>query len=165
MSRAATEVGLPVQAAYTHPAVRLISLRKNYGHVVAADGVDLEIAEGEFFTMLGPSGSGKTTLLRIIAGFERPDSGTVELGGIDVTRQPPYPPRREHRLPRLCAVPPHVGDRERRVWPQDPQGSEGGSARTSGESAGDGQALRPRRAQAAPTFGWPTPTGCTRGRS
>jgi putative spermidine/putrescine transport system ATP-binding protein len=70
--------------------VRLIALRKSYGHVVAADGVDLEIAEGEFFTMLGPSGSGKTTLLRVIAGFERPDSGRVELGGADVTRQPPY---------------------------------------------------------------------------
>ena len=52
--------------------------------------MDLEIAEGEFFTMLGPSGSGKTTLLRLIAGFERPDSGRVELGGQDVTRQPPY---------------------------------------------------------------------------
>jgi putative spermidine/putrescine transport system ATP-binding protein len=70
--------------------VRLTALRKSYGRVLAADGVDLEIAEGEFFTMLGPSGSGKTTLLRIIAGFERPDSGTVELGGVDVTRQPPY---------------------------------------------------------------------------
>jgi putative spermidine/putrescine transport system ATP-binding protein len=70
--------------------VRLVALRKSYGNVVAADGVDLEIAEGEFFTMLGPSGSGKTTLLRVIAGFERPDSGTVELGGADVTRQPPY---------------------------------------------------------------------------
>jgi putative spermidine/putrescine transport system ATP-binding protein len=70
--------------------VRLVALRKSYGHVVAADGVDLEIAEGEFFTMLGPSGSGKTTLLRVIAGFERPDSGTVELGGADVTGQPPY---------------------------------------------------------------------------
>jgi putative spermidine/putrescine transport system ATP-binding protein len=70
--------------------VRLVALHKSYGHVVAAAGVDLEIAEGEFFTMLGPSGSGKTTLLRVIAGFERPDSGTVELGGADVTRQPPY---------------------------------------------------------------------------
>ncbi len=57
---------------------------------MAAAGVDLEIAEGEFFTMLGPSGSGKTTLLRMIAGFERPDEGTVELGGVDVTRDPPY---------------------------------------------------------------------------
>jgi putative spermidine/putrescine transport system ATP-binding protein len=70
--------------------VRLVAVRKSYGRVAAADGIDLEIAEGEFFTMLGPSGSGKTTLLRVIAGFERPDSGTVELAGTDVTRQPPY---------------------------------------------------------------------------
>jgi putative spermidine/putrescine transport system ATP-binding protein len=90
VSQAATEVGLPLQSGGTRPAVRLIALRKKYGNVVAADGVDLEVAEGEFFTMLGPSGSGKTTLLRIIAGFERPDGGTVELGGTDVTRQPPY---------------------------------------------------------------------------
>lgn len=90
MSQAATDVGLPARSGGTRPAVRLIALRKSYGHVVAADGVDLEIAEGEFFTMLGPSGSGKTTLLRVIAGFERPDSGRVELGGADVTRQPPY---------------------------------------------------------------------------
>jgi putative spermidine/putrescine transport system ATP-binding protein len=52
--------------------------------------VDLAIAAGEFFTMLGPSGSGKTTLLRIIAGFERPDRGQVQLNGVDVTDQPPY---------------------------------------------------------------------------
>jgi putative spermidine/putrescine transport system ATP-binding protein len=72
------------------PAVRLRGLRKRYGQVVAADGIDLDIAAGEFFTLLGPSGSGKTTLLRVIAGFERPDEGTVELGGVDVTRRPPY---------------------------------------------------------------------------
>jgi putative spermidine/putrescine transport system ATP-binding protein len=54
------------------------------------DGVDLEIAQGEFFTMLGPSGSGKTTTLRLIAGFEQPDEGRVELGGRDVTRVAPY---------------------------------------------------------------------------
>jgi len=72
------------------PAVRLVALHKSFGSLAAVDGVDLEIGEGEFFTMLGPSGSGKTTLLRLIAGFERPDSGTVELGGTDVTRQPPY---------------------------------------------------------------------------
>jgi putative spermidine/putrescine transport system ATP-binding protein len=71
-------------------AVRLASIKKSYGSVVAVDGIDLEVAEGEFFTMLGPSGSGKTTLLRIIAGFERPESGTVELAGRDVTRDPPY---------------------------------------------------------------------------
>jgi putative spermidine/putrescine transport system ATP-binding protein len=72
------------------PAVRLTGLSKSFGSLAAVAGVDLEIAEGEFFTMLGPSGSGKTTLLRLIAGFERPDAGVVELGGRDVTRQPPY---------------------------------------------------------------------------
>jgi putative spermidine/putrescine transport system ATP-binding protein len=90
VTQAATSVGPSTQRAATGAAVRLAAVRKSYGRVIAADGVDLEIAVGEFFTMLGPSGSGKTTLLRIIAGFERPDSGTVELGGTDVTRQPPY---------------------------------------------------------------------------
>jgi putative spermidine/putrescine transport system ATP-binding protein len=71
-------------------AVRLTGVRKSYGQVAAVAGVDLEIAEGEFFTMVGPSGSGKTTLLRVIAGFERPDAGRVELRGVDVTSQPPY---------------------------------------------------------------------------
>jgi putative spermidine/putrescine transport system ATP-binding protein len=65
-------------------------LRKAYGDVVAVDDVDLEIAQGEFFTLLGPSGSGKTTTLRLIAGFERPDAGTVELAGRDVSDVPPY---------------------------------------------------------------------------
>ncbi len=51
--------------------------------------MDLVIEDGEFFTLLGPSGSGKTTLLRMIAGFERPDAGRIELGGRDVTSLPP----------------------------------------------------------------------------
>ena len=70
--------------------VRLVDLRKAYGDVVAVAGVDLEIRRGEFFTLLGPSGSGKTTTLRLIAGFEDPDRGRVELGGVDVTGIPPY---------------------------------------------------------------------------
>jgi putative spermidine/putrescine transport system ATP-binding protein len=72
------------------PDVRLTGLRKTYGEVVAVAGVDLEIAGGEFFTLLGPSGSGKTTTLRMIAGFEEPDEGVVELAGRDVTGIPPY---------------------------------------------------------------------------
>src|SRR5581483_5318663 len=64
-------------------------LRKSYGDVRAVDGVDLDIARGEFFTLLGPSGSGKTTTLRLIAGFERPDEGVVRLQGVDVTRVAP----------------------------------------------------------------------------
>jgi putative spermidine/putrescine transport system ATP-binding protein len=71
-------------------AVGLSGIRKTYGDVVAVDHLDLEIRAGEFFTMLGPSGSGKTTTLRLIAGFERPDQGRVELGGVDVTGRPPY---------------------------------------------------------------------------
>jgi putative spermidine/putrescine transport system ATP-binding protein len=90
VSQAATEVRPATSSCETRPAVRLLALRKTYGRVLAVASVDLEIAEGEFFTLLGPSGSGKTTLLRLIAGFERPDSGTIELGGSDVTRQPPY---------------------------------------------------------------------------
>jgi putative spermidine/putrescine transport system ATP-binding protein len=70
--------------------ISLRGLRKTYGDVVAVDDVDLDIARGEFFTMLGPSGSGKTTTLRMIAGFELPDRGTIELAGEDVSRLPPY---------------------------------------------------------------------------
>ncbi len=70
--------------------VRLTGIRKTYGDVVAVDRVDLEIPAGEFFTLLGPSGSGKTTTLRLIAGFERPDEGRIELGGAGVTNRAPY---------------------------------------------------------------------------
>jgi putative spermidine/putrescine transport system ATP-binding protein len=70
--------------------VRLESVTKAYGDVVAVDDLALDVAPGEFFTMLGPSGSGKTTTLRLIAGFESPDEGRVLLNGADVTRQPPY---------------------------------------------------------------------------
>ncbi|MGN6216077.1 MAG: ABC transporter ATP-binding protein, partial [Solirubrobacterales bacterium] len=72
------------------PDIRLSGLSKRYGEVVAVAGIDLEIAAGEFFTMLGPSGSGKTTTLRMIAGFEDPTSGTIELAGEDVSGVPPY---------------------------------------------------------------------------
>ena len=78
------------QSARATPDVRLVGVRKTYGEVVAVARVDLEIAAGEFFTLLGPSGSGKTTTLRLIAGFERPDEGRVELHGRDVTRVAPY---------------------------------------------------------------------------
>ncbi len=72
------------------PAVSLRDLRKSFGPVTAVAGIDLDIADGEFFSMLGPSGSGKTTVLRMIAGFESPTAGSVVLGGRDVTREPPF---------------------------------------------------------------------------
>jgi putative spermidine/putrescine transport system ATP-binding protein len=70
--------------------VYLVGVSKRYGDVVAVDSLDLEVKRGEFFTLLGPSGSGKTTTLRMIAGFEEPDTGRVELAGRDVTGLPPY---------------------------------------------------------------------------
>ncbi|HVO43741.1 MAG TPA: ABC transporter ATP-binding protein [Aggregatilineales bacterium] len=71
-------------------AVRFSGISRYFGDVRAVDGVDLEIANGEFFTLLGPSGSGKTTCLRMIAGFEQPTAGTIALFGQDVTRVPPF---------------------------------------------------------------------------
>jgi putative spermidine/putrescine transport system ATP-binding protein len=85
-----SDAGVPSPAPATAPPdVRLSSLRKSFGDVAAVDGVDLDVAAGEFFTLLGPSGSGKTTTLRLIAGFERPDAGRIELAGEDVTDRPP----------------------------------------------------------------------------
>ncbi|MEV4356646.1 ABC transporter ATP-binding protein [Nonomuraea sp. NPDC049625] len=71
-------------------AVGLRGLRKEFGPVTAVDGIDLDVRDGEFFAMLGPSGSGKTTVLRMIAGFEAPTAGRVELDGRDVTRLAPF---------------------------------------------------------------------------
>jgi spermidine/putrescine transport system ATP-binding protein len=70
--------------------VRLEKVTKRYGDVVAVDNIDLEVANGEFFSLLGPSGCGKTTTLRMIGGFEEPTSGLIELQGKDVTWLPPY---------------------------------------------------------------------------
>jgi len=72
------------------PAISLKGLTKSFGNLAAVDHLDLEIASGEFFSMLGPSGSGKTTVLRMIAGFELPTSGSVELNGQDVTKLAPF---------------------------------------------------------------------------
>jgi putative spermidine/putrescine transport system ATP-binding protein len=81
---------VPAASAPAEPAVRLQGLVKRYGSVEAVAGIDLDIADGEFFSMLGPSGSGKTTTLRMIAGFERPTEGRVLLHGRDVTDVPPF---------------------------------------------------------------------------
>jgi spermidine/putrescine transport system ATP-binding protein len=76
----------PEEAA---PEIRLVGLEKLYGDVRAVDGISLDIAAGEFFSLLGPSGCGKTTTLRMIGGFERPSAGRIELRGRDITAAPP----------------------------------------------------------------------------
>jgi spermidine/putrescine transport system ATP-binding protein len=70
--------------------VRLERVGKTFGDVVAVDEVTLDIRHGEFFSLLGPSGCGKTTTLRMIGGFEQPDEGRIELGGVDVAGLPPH---------------------------------------------------------------------------
>ena len=72
------------------PAIRFDDVSRHFGEVKAVDHADLEIRDGEFFSMLGPSGSGKTTCLRMIAGFDRPTSGNIFLYGKDVSNLPPY---------------------------------------------------------------------------
>ncbi len=74
----------------TTPAIRFDKVSRHFGDVKAVDNTDLEIRDGEFFSMLGPSGSGKTTCLRMIAGFDRPTSGQIYLYGQDVSNLPPY---------------------------------------------------------------------------
>ncbi len=65
------------------------NLQKRFGHTAAVEHVQLEVARGEFVSLLGPSGCGKTTTLRMIAGFELPSSGTIRLDGVDITHTPP----------------------------------------------------------------------------
>lgn len=78
------------QDATLPPAVRFVRVRKCFGQTVAVDGVSFDVAAGEFFSILGPSGCGKTTTLRMLAGFERPDSGEILLNGERIDGLPPW---------------------------------------------------------------------------
>ncbi len=140
----------------SEPAVRLHDLRKSFGSgeaaVHAVAGVDLDIVDGEFLTLLGPSGSGKTTVLRMIAGFELPTSGTVTLDGVDVTRKAPFE-RNVNTVFQDYALFPHMTrDAERRVRPP-------GQGRRQGRAQGPGQ-LPPSTA-----CGWGTTARASPGSS
>ncbi|MFG2786017.1 ABC transporter ATP-binding protein [Streptomyces sp. NPDC048419] len=88
-------------------AIRLHDLRKSFGETTAVAGIELEIRDGEFFSMLGPSGSGKTTVLRLIAGFETPTAGRIELAGQEVTGLAPFE-RDVHTVFQDYALFPHM---------------------------------------------------------
>jgi putative spermidine/putrescine transport system ATP-binding protein len=130
-ARATASVNPPSRPA----AISLRGLRKEFaGGVVAVHDLDLDVAEGEFVTLLGPSGSGKTTVLRMIAGFEQPTAGTVALRGRDVTAAPPFD-RDVHTVFQDYALFPHL--------------SVAGNVEYPLRIAGVGKAERRERARAA----------------
>ncbi|NOR36215.1 MAG: polyamine ABC transporter ATP-binding protein [Woeseiaceae bacterium] len=79
-----------IEAANPDSFIRIRGVSKHFGDFVAVDDINLDIQKGELFAILGGSGCGKSTLLRMLAGFEEPTSGTMEIDGVDVTRQAPY---------------------------------------------------------------------------
>ena len=101
----------PAVAGPTRAGVTLEDLSKRFGDVEAVRRLDLEVHEGEFFSLLGPSGCGKTTTLRLIAGFEQPTSGRIMLGGRDVTDTPPHK-RPVNTVFQNYALFPHLNVRE-----------------------------------------------------
>ena len=90
--KVSTQPDMNVAAPVDDPQIELSGVRKVFGdsrnEIVAVDGADLTVDDGELFAILGPSGSGKTTVLRMIAGFEQPTAGAIKLGGVDVTALP-----------------------------------------------------------------------------
>ncbi len=93
------------------PSVRLQGVSKAFGDLLAVDDLDLDIAEGEFFTLLGPSGCGKTTTLRMVAGFEEPTAGTIQIDGQDVVDLPAHK-RPTNTVFQSYALFPHLSVRE-----------------------------------------------------
>ena len=117
---------------------------KRFQEVTAVDRVTLEIAGGEFFSMLGPSGCGKTTTLRMIAGFVEPTSGRIVLQGEDVTWVPPGQAQRQHGVPGLRPLPAHDGGRERRLRAQAEEARSRGDSPPGERDAEHGAPRRPR---------------------
>ena len=140
-------------------AISLRGLSKHFGEVRAVDELDLDIADGEFFSMLGPSGSGKTTVLRMIAGFEQPTAGRVMLAGDDVTGRPPFA-RDVNTVFQDYALFPHMnvrqnveyGLRVKKVSRAERRGARDGGA-------GHGPARGVRRPPAAPALRRAAPAG------
>lgn len=88
----------PAETAGSQPTVSVRNLTKRFGSVIALRGVDLDVQPGELLALLGPSGCGKTTALRLLAGFERPDEGTVVLNGVTVAGGATFVPPERRRV-------------------------------------------------------------------
>ncbi len=106
-----------------NPAVDLQDVTKRYGSVVAVDNVSLQIADGEFFSLLGPSGCGKTTTLRMIAGLETPTTGSLAIHGVEMAQRPAFQRPGQHGVPELRAFPAHERRGKYRLWAEDEKGA------------------------------------------
>ena len=111
------------------PFVRIEKVTKKFGDFYAVDDVSLDIYKGELFCLLGGSGCGKSTLLRMLAGFETPTSGRIEIDGQDMTGHPALRAADQHDVPVLRALPAHDGGEERGLRPAPRRhGARGGAA-------------------------------------
>ena len=95
--------------------VEIQGVTKRFGAVTAVDARDLNVADGELFTLLGPSGCGKTTLLRLLAGFYQPDAGEIWFGERRGRRAAALRAQHRHGVPELRALAAHDGGRQRRA--------------------------------------------------
>ena len=163
--RASIPADQPASDPAARVAVRLEGVSKRFGDVVAVDAVDLEVFDGEFFSMLGPSGSGKTTTLRMIAGFELPTEGRILLHGEDVSRLPPFD-RDVNTVFQDYALFPHMTvGAERRVRAARQEGREAGARAAGRGRAPDGPPRGLRQAQAVPAVRRPAPARRARPRA
>ncbi len=112
-------------------SVELSGVSKRFADIVAVDDLSLELAEGEFFTMLGPSGCGKTTTLRMIGGFEQPTEGTVRIAGEDVSGLPPHK-RPTNTVFQSYALFPHMSVEDNVAFGLRRQGGSGGRRSATG---------------------------------
>lgn len=114
--------------------IHIQGLTKKYGAMYALDSVDLEVKSGEFLTLLGPSGSGKTTLLMAIAGFSRPDAGSIKFGDDEVILTPPHK-RNVGMVFQSYALFPHMSVAENIAFPLKLRGVDSGEAAERVETA------------------------------
>ena len=131
-------------AALSEPLVRFIDVRKSYdGKVDAVRALNLDVANGEFLTLLGPSGSGKTTTLTMLAGFEQPSAGRIFLGGDDITHVPVEKRGIGMVFQNYALFPTHDGGREHRLSAQGPAHGRRGDRAEGQARARHGAARRP----------------------
>ena len=133
--------------------IGLHQLAKAFDGVPAVTGIDLDIPAGQFYSLLGASGCGKTTTLRMIAGFEKPDSGPHRARRPRRRRRSAAPSPGQHRLPDLRAVPVHVGVGQRRVRAEVPEVIQGGDQAPRRRGARPGADGQVRQAQTRPAVG------------